>query len=114
MQLLHAALHLRETEAHLLRKFRLLRFIMRHKLMQRWIEQANRHRQAIHRSKDSDEVSALDRKQLRKRLLARGDVFAQDHFANRLNAFAAEEHVLGAAKTDADGAKLARAACVFW
>ena len=70
VQLRHAAFHLFERHAHFAREFALLLLIVRHKLVQRRIEQTHRHRQAIHRSEDPDEVSALKWQQLQERLLA--------------------------------------------
>jgi hypothetical protein len=82
--------------------------------VQRRIEQANRHRQPLHRGEDADEVLALVRQQLRapSRVFAGGGV-GQDHLAHRADAIAFEEHVLGAAEADALGAELARPLGVF-
>ena len=113
MQLRDAALDLLEAEAHLLRQLALLLVVVRNKLVQRRIEQAHGDGQPVHRGEDADEVGALERQQLRKRLFARLSGLGEDHLANRSGALAAEEHVLGAAESDADGAELTRAPRIF-
>ena len=109
MQLRDAALDLLEAEAHLLRELGLLLLVVRHELVERRVKQAHGDGQAVHRGEDADEVGALERQQLRERLLARLGRLAEDHLADRSRALAAEEHVLGAAEADADRAELARA-----
>ena len=81
--------------------------------MQRGVQQADRHRQARHRAQDAEEVLALHRENLRKRLAARVLVVGQQHLAHREDALLVEEHVLRAAEADALGAEAARAACVL-
>ena len=83
-------------------------FRLRQEFVQRRIEQADRHRQAGHDLEQFEEIRALHRQQLVERsapvLLGVG----QDHLAHGDDALAVEEHVLGAAKTDAFGAEGAR------
>ena len=82
--------------------------VVRQELVQRRIEQADRHRQALHRLEDADEVLALERQQLRQgRLAASSSFVGQDHLPHGEDAVAVEEHVLGAAQADALGAELA-------
>ena len=71
-----------------------------HELVQRRIEQANRHGQAVHRFEQALEVAPLDREQLGERLAASGLVVGEDHLADGLDAVAFEEHVLGTAQPD--------------
>ena len=113
VELRDAALDLLERQAHLARELGLLLLVVRNELVERRIEQAHRDGQPVHRREDADEVGALERQQLRKRLLARLGGLGEDHLADRGRAVAAEEHVLGAAEADADRAELTRAARVL-
>ena len=76
-------------------------------LVQRRVEQADGHRQALHRPEDAVEVLALERQQLGQVLLALGGVGRHDHVAHVRQALLLHEHVLGAAEADALGAELA-------
>ena len=82
-------------------------FVIGQELVQRRVEQTNRHRQAIHRFEDADEVFLL----LRAQLLERGALLVgrvgQDHALHDREPVA-QEHVLGAAQADAFRAELAR------
>ena len=69
--------------------------------MQRRVERADRHRLALHRLEQAGEVVALERQQLRQRLLASSGRLGQDHLAHLGDVV--EEHVLGAAQADALG-----------
>ena len=68
--------------------------------MQRGIEQADGHGQAVHRLEDSLEVVTLERQQLTQRRLALGVLLGEDQALDVLLALA-EEHVLGPAQPDA-------------
>ncbi len=75
--------------------------------------------QPVHLAEDGLEVAALHRQELRERALAAGEVGRQDHLADGVDALGVEEHVLGAAETDALGAELRapprrRSACRRW
>ncbi len=80
---------------------------VRQEFVQRRVEQADGHRQSGHDLEQFDEVRALHRQQLGKRHAAAGLGVGEDHFAHGDDAFAVEEHVLGAAKPDALGAESA-------
>ena len=88
-------------------------------LVERRIEQPDRHRQSVHRLEDPLEVRALHRQQLGERAAASALVARHDHLAHRGDAIALEEHVLGATEPDALGAErrarcARRAACRRW
>ena len=108
-------------DADFLRQLRLLGRIVRHKFVQRRIDQADGDRQAVHGLEDSDEVAPLERQKLVESLAARLRRVRQDHFLNGLLALGAllrlleilEEHVLGAAKADAFGAHFASSARIL-
>src|SRR4030095_14185117 len=76
--------------------------------MQRWIEQANRHRESGHLAKDADKVAALEWQKFLQSLLTRADAIGENHLAPRRQSLIAKEHVLSAAKADALGAKAPR------
>src|SRR6266436_392327 len=89
--------------------------------MQRRIDQADGHREAVHGLEDADEIAALKRQQLVERRHTRFLGVRQDHLLDRALALVAafrlleigEEHVLRAAQADAFGAELARFASVL-
>ncbi len=111
--MVHVRQRRRRFQLHLqLGEFVAQLFRIRQKLMQRRIEQANRHRQPRHLAKDSDEVTTLQRQQLFERLFARTDTFGKDHLAHRCEALIAKEHMLSAAKSDSFSAKTACRLCV--
>src|SRR5205085_10484235 len=62
----------------------------------------------VHSLKDSGEIFLLQREQFFERLLARSNTVSENHLAHSSEPSFAEEHVLGAAKTYAFSAKLAR------
>ena len=94
-----------DARAHLVVR-RLL--LGRKELVQRRIEQPDRHRQPGHRLEDPFEVRLLERQQaIERRAPARLRV-GEDHLLHDREPVA-EEHVLGPAETDALGAELARA-----
>ena len=64
MKLLDSASHDVRADAKLLRQFLLLLALVRHELMQRWIDQSDGYRKAVHGLEDSDEVAALERQKL--------------------------------------------------
>ena len=107
VQLLHARTHLRDRHPHDLRKLGLLLLLVRHELVQRRIDQADRDRLALHRLEDADEVLALVREQLVKGLDAGLLRLREDHLAHRADAVSLEEHVLGAAEANAFGPEVA-------
>ena len=80
-------------------------FPLREELVQRRIDHPDGDRRAVHRLEDPVEVVALERQQLVERLAPVGLVVGQDHALDDRNATLAEEHVLGAAQTDAARAK---------
>src|SRR5436189_164837 len=54
------------------------------------------------RAEDPGEIVALVRQQFRERRLPRLERVGEDHLAHRVDAVPLEEHVLGAAESDAD------------
>ena len=107
MELLDALADLLDRDAELLGDLGLALLVVRQELVQRGIEQPDRHRQAVHRLEDPDEVLALERLELRQRGLAPGLVVGQDHLPHGDDPLLAEEHVLGPAQPDPLGAELA-------
>ncbi len=101
MQLIDLAAQLDEAPVHVARDGRDLCLGVRQELVQRRIEQANRHRHAGELAEDAFEVGFLERQQLVERLAASCLVAREDHFAHVEDALLGEEHVLRAAKTDA-------------
>ena len=77
-------------------------------LVQRRVEQPDRHRQPGHRLEDALEVALLERQQPVERRAARRLVVREDHLLDDGQALLAEEHVLGPAEPDPLGAELAR------
>ena len=77
----------------------------RQELVDRRIEQAYRHRQAVHGAEDAAEILALDRQQLVERDLAIGGRFGEDHVLHDRQTIDVVEHALGTAQPDAVGAK---------
>ncbi len=77
----------------------------RQEFVQRRIEQADRHRQAVHDGEEAGEIEALHRQQLVERQPPALLIDGEDHLAHHMDALALEEHVLGAAKADAFGAE---------
>ena len=78
---------------------------VRQELMQRWIEQANRDRQSVHRSQDADEVFFLGfTKLLERRSFFVGGV-GQNHSTHHGQTISRQEHVLGTTQADSFGAE---------
>ena len=72
-------------------------------LVQRWVEEAHRHREPVHRLEDLDEVGTLgDSELLERGVLGRG-VLGQDHPTHDGEAVLGDEHVLGPTQPDALG-----------
>ena len=94
-----------QGHAHLGGHLLLALLIVGHELVQRGIEQADRHGVSVHGLEQTLEVAALNRQQLGQRHAASGLVVGEDHLAERLDAVALEEHVLRAAEADALGAE---------
>ena len=82
-------------------------------LVQRRVEQPDRHRQARHRLEQALEVLLLERQQLRQRGAPGVLVVGHDHRPHLGLAVLGHEHVLRAAEADALGAELARLAGVL-
>ena len=80
----------------------------RQELVQRRVEQADRHREPGHRLEDPLEVALLHRKQPLERRAALLLVAGEDHLAHDREPVLGHEHVLGPAEADALGAELAR------
>ena len=81
---------------------------LREELVQRRVEQPDRHRQAAHRVEQALEVLLLERQQLVERLAAVLLGLGHDHRPHLGLAVGGHEHVLGAAQADPLGAELAR------
>ena len=80
----------------------------RQELVQRRVEQADRHRQPRHDAEERGEIAALRRQQLGERGAAAVRIRRHDHLAHGDDAGVVEEHVLGAAKADPLGAEAER------
>ncbi len=78
-------------------------------LVERWIEEPDRDREPVHRAEDLLELLSLEREHERERASPRTIVVGEDHLAHRLERFRLEEHVLGAAQSDARRAEASRA-----
>ena len=79
----------------------------RQELVQRRVEEADRHRQPGHGLEDALEVGLLERQQPVERIATPGLVGCEDHLLHDGQPLLAEEHVLGAAEPDALRAELA-------
>ncbi len=84
----------------------------RKELVQRRVEQPDRHRQPGHRLEDALEVALLEGQEPIEGGAPRRFVVREDHLLDDRQALLAEEHVLGAAEADALCAELARFHCV--
>ena len=83
VQLFHAASHHLQVDTPILsRQLLLLIGIVRHEFVQGRIDQADRHREAIHGPEDADEIAPLEWPQLVERLAARLGVVGNDHLLN--------------------------------
>ena len=83
-------------------------FALGQELMQRRIERADHHREAVHRREQPGEILALHGQQLDQRLAAVFSSRARIIACTIRQAVFGEEHVLGAAQADAFGAERAR------
>ena len=84
----------------------------RQELMQRRIEEPDRHRQAGHRLEDRLEVALLHRQQLVEGGAASFLVHGKDHLAHDGQPVVGHEHVLGPAEADPLRTEVARFGCV--
>ncbi len=82
-------------------------FVVREELVQWRVEETHRDGETVHRLEDADEVGLLLRPQLFQRAVFVVGRVGEDHALHDRKPVA-EEHVLGAAETDAFGAELAR------
>ena len=105
VQIVHALGDFVGADAELVGQGVLLRVVVRQELVERRIEQADGRGQALERFEDADEVLALVGEELGQGSLAVFFFLREDHFADGVDAVAFEEHVLGAAQTDSDGAE---------
>ena len=105
VQLRDALLDARRRHADLLRQLLLLFRRVRQELVERRVEEADRHREALQGAEDAGEVLALVGQQLGERGLSLLHRLGEDHLAHRVDAIPLEEHVLGAGQPDADGAE---------
>ena len=83
-------------------------FERREELVQRRVEQPDRHRQPRHRLEDALEVALLEGQEPVERGAASRLVVREDHLLDDRQALVAEEHVLRAAEPDPLSAELAR------
>src|SRR5205807_8200286 len=81
---------------------------MRQNLVRRRIQQENRDWEPGHLAEDTDEVAALQWEKLVQSFFARADAVRENHLAHRGKSLIAEEHVFGAAQSDAFSTKAAR------
>src|ERR1039457_1744215 len=77
-------------------------------LVERRIERADDHREAVHGGEETGEILALHGEEFQQGLAAALFVARQNHGLHVLDAVLGEEHVLGATQSDAFGAELAR------
>jgi len=108
------ALHLFDGDTHLVCQFFLSGKLMRHELMQWWVEQTDCHAETVHSLEDSLEVGTLDRQQFVKSCTASFLCVGKNHLAHCLDTVALEEHMLCAAKTDTFGSEFAGYESIAW
>ena len=97
VELVHFRAQLDEAPSHIAGHGRDLLLAVRQKLVQRRVEKADCHRQAIELAEDPFEIGLLKRQQLLERLPPARFVARQDHFPDAQDAVLGKEHVLGAA-----------------
>ena len=114
VELLDARMNSLDGESQLFREIGLLLRRVRQELVQRRVEEPDRRRVSLQRAEDAGEIVALVRQQFGQRLLPRLERVGEDHLAHRVDAVALEEHVLGPAEADADGAERNRLARLLW
>ena len=73
---------------------------LRQEFVERRVEQADRHRQAMHDREELREVRSLHRQESIKGLATARFILGKDHLAHHLDAVALEEHMFGPAQTD--------------
>src|ERR1019366_5224851 len=83
-------------------------FALGEELVERGIERADDHREAVHGGEEAGEIPALHGEELQQGLAAALFFARQNHGLHVLDAVLGEEHVLGAAQSDAFGAELTR------
>ncbi len=93
------------ADAEFLRECILRGVVVRQKLVQRWVEQADGGGQAVECLEDADEILTLVRQEFGQGGFAVIGFLGDDHFAHGIDAVALEEHVLCAAEADADCAE---------
>ena len=108
VQLFSAFLEHLDRDPHLLGHFLDLRGVGRQELVQRRVEQTDRHGQPVHGLEDANEVLALHRQQSLQRLGPLVHGLGEDHLPHGGQAVLAEEHVLRAAEADTLGSEGAR------
>src|SRR5205085_6782840 len=81
---------------------------IRQKLVQRRIQQTNGDGEAGHLAEDPDKVATLQREKLVQSFFTRANAVGENHLAHRGESLIAEEHVFGAAQSDAFSTKAAR------
>ena len=96
-----AGFHFFVGQAHAVPQFPHFRFRLGQELMQRRIQETNRHRTAPQRFVHADKVFALIRKQFGQRRFPLFHGIRQDHAAELGNAFRFKEHMLRTAQADA-------------
>ena len=107
VELLDAALDLLDGDAELAGDLGLAGLVVGQELVQRRVEQADGHRQAVHRLEDADEVLLLEGLERGEGRLPALLVVGEDHLPHGDDPLAVEEHVLGAAEADPLGAERA-------
>eukprot|EP00754_Rhynchopus_humris_P025711 Rhum_TRINITY_DN14960_c6_g1::Rhum_TRINITY_DN14960_c6_g1_i1::g.130403::m.130403 len=90
-----------DADAELAREVGLCGVVMRDKLVQGRVQEADGARVPLHRLQDADEVLALVREDLRQGVAAPRLVLREDHLTHGVDAVLLEEHVLRAAQPDA-------------
>ncbi|MNZ99109.1 hypothetical protein D3C78_1184200 [compost metagenome] len=78
---------------------------LRQEFVQRRVEQADRHRQAVHDLEQFGEIRTLHRQKLVERCPPALFTFRKDHLTHHMDAVALEEHMFGAAQPNTLSAK---------
>ena len=103
----YALLDIFHGNTHSLSHFFLTLQVMRNKLVQRRVEQADSYRITSHYPEDSLEVVLLVRQNLIQCFLTTLGILSQNHLTHGFNLLALEEHVFRTAKSDSDGTESA-------
>ncbi len=101
LECVNLGFHFSKCDAHLIGEFFLSGRLMRYEFMQRGIEKTDCYTETVHCFEDAFEVAALYGEKFGESGFAAFEVGGKNHFANSLDAVAFEEHVFGAAQTDA-------------